>query len=624
MKLLVTIGIIFTCCFTELSAQPRLQWSLRSSSAIMTSPLLLDVYMSPHYADGVGEPYYGQEIYLAGFEVVPPFGVSVSLFMFHPNAEWLFPDGHLQFSSIIRSAPTGSFFSDHAPAKVIFGTTDGCALLSTSGNSFNIPIAGGVTATPVLANMDTDVWPEAVLISNENQLYVWDLEEAQPRNLTGFPKLLDDAANHTPPTVANIDANSPAEIIATTLHAVHVLNRAGNYLSGWPAQFSATISTAPIIGKLDTFDQTSRNIIFATDDGYLYRTRPNGGYLPGTPTNLGSPVDTSPILADLDQNGKPEIIICTSDGRAHVLNANGGYFPGWPVQIPDSLRHGNRESRVNSVFMEPLAADIDGDGVIEVLLFLTEHAALVALEPNGRIKPGYPVLLGRDRSSSGEPQYSNLQAVPAISDIDYDGKLELVMGTAGIFTDSRIKVYELGPDPANPALKPWPMYRQNARHTGVPQEGFAPTCAFPSQRTFAPGGTFEIDFLDYVKDIDTPSVIWKCVISGAQNLRVEQLTATRFRITGPRTWFGGEALALQVSSDGQTCSGSLQVISGYRGDTDANGQIDTDDFDEVAEAIVRRVPSTFYQKWAADYNENGVVNVSDLLALIQMVLIRAK
>src|SRR5262249_16902036 len=50
------------------------------------------------------------------------------------------------------------------------------------------------------------------------------------------------------------------------------------------------------------------------------------------PTHLGSDGVASPVLADLDGDGVDELILATSDGRVHAFHGTGlQELPGWPV-----------------------------------------------------------------------------------------------------------------------------------------------------------------------------------------------------------------------------------------------------------------------------------------------------
>jgi len=55
--------------------------------------------------------------------------------------------------------------------------------------------------------------------------------------------------------------------------------------------------------------------------------------LVGFPVSLESSGESSPVLADMDGDGVLEIVISGSDGRVHVLRGDGTELSGWPVEM---------------------------------------------------------------------------------------------------------------------------------------------------------------------------------------------------------------------------------------------------------------------------------------------------
>ncbi len=61
---------------------------------------------------------------------------------------------------------------------------------------------------------------------------------------------------------------------------------------------------------------------------------------PGFPLDLQASGDSSPTMADLDGNGVLDIIMATADGRVHALDgATGAELPGWPVTTALDVLH---------------------------------------------------------------------------------------------------------------------------------------------------------------------------------------------------------------------------------------------------------------------------------------------
>jgi hypothetical protein len=61
---------------------------------------------------------------------------------------------------------------------------------------------------------------------------------------------------------------------------------------------------------------------------YVYH---DDGLLSGFPVNLGGSGESSPVLADMDGDGVMEIVVGSTSGQIRVLKGNGSNMKGWPV-----------------------------------------------------------------------------------------------------------------------------------------------------------------------------------------------------------------------------------------------------------------------------------------------------
>ncbi len=612
-KVLFFILAVFLIDRSIVSGQMELEWEIVVGSGIAygigleSSPLFLDVYPQ----------YYGQEVYMPSTVLINGNPYSRVYALRANTGDNAFPGGPLDRTGIARSSATGALFENSDFPKIVFANSNGVYFISYDRVDYWQMIGAGVSSTPVLANLDYDNWLEIVVADDSGMLYAWNLDGNLPEDLVGFPVNLQGNINLTSPAVANVNTGDLPEIVVTTENQIHVIDQSGQYLNGWPLFFSSGISTSAAIGKLDNFDDDTRNIVYATDDGVLYISRFNGGLIV-PPIYLGASTDTSPILADIYQDEKPEVIICTSDSRVHAYQANGNSVPGWPVDLSDyttSLIRNRDDIRVNWLFADPLVADIDGDGMLEVIVPIVEEATLVSLSTTGEIETGWPIALGVDDGGS-------FKASPAIGDIDYDGQLELVAGLFGsVEYAPRIKSYQLGP--VSGIDNPWPVYRQNFHRTAALPEpgetGFPPTCDFPARFIFAPTEQLEIDFSQHVYDPDSPSNTWNCSISGLQNLIVNQGNNNWTFLITSNNWTGYEiATCTMTDPDNQSCSNDVLIFCGLKGDVDSNGQITTTDILILLSIILGAEP-TLYQAWAANVNDDLFINIQDLIEIIDIM-----
>jgi len=199
------------------------------------------------------------------------------------------------------------------------------------------------------------------------------------------------------------------------LSAALVASTSPPALQGWPEPLGEATSSSVCLADLDG-DGKPEVLVGAE---YLYVFRPDGtdwhdGDQSPATTGIFSTalhhIPSSPAAADLDGDGIPEIIAASwNDSTVAVWHANGAMVPGWP-------RKGDAP-----FWSTPAIGDIDGDGAPDIVVGSNTNK-LYAWHANGT-----PI-----RGTTGvlfAPQGSIISS-PAIADLNGDGVREIIFGTS--------------------------------------------------------------------------------------------------------------------------------------------------------------------------------------------------
>jgi hypothetical protein len=231
---------------------------------------------------------------------------------------------------------------------------------------------------------------------------------------------------------------------------------------GWPKQLPSEIASSPAVGDVDGDGypdivlgcgaNTDLNLgggvfAFRRDGSLIWQFSPQDTDGNGQPDHVWS----TPALADLDGDGVADVVFGSWDFYIYALKGTTGKpLPGWPFFPHDT------------VWSSPALADLDGDGVPEIIIGADSNTqgppiniqaggALWVLRANGTQFPGFPRFI---TPPTGQAPVG-IQSSPAVGDIDGNGCPEIVVGTGVSSSPAEKYLYAFRRDGST--LPGWPV-----------------------------------------------------------------------------------------------------------------------------------------------------------------------
>lgn len=193
--------------------------------------------------------------------------------------------------------------------------------------------------------------------------------------------------------------------------------------------------------------------------------------------NVIESVHPNPVAADLDNDGIKEVLYPSYDGRMHVYWMDKTEHGNWPFWVNQSGEGFYRFAT------EPVVADLDNDGYAEVIF-----ASWVQKETNQTGKLHILDYLGNPiheislPAAYGSPNWNGVLAAPTLANIDSDADLEIVLNSA----HSGVLAYDL-PNTANARVL-WETGRGNLLRSGSPINGDISQSYFSSSHPISEAG----------------------------------------------------------------------------------------------------------------------------------------
>jgi hypothetical protein len=205
-------------------------------------------------------------------------------------------------------------------------------------------------------------------------------------------------------------APAPASAATATLGLVGTLDHT---LASWsPGAGPRESFSSPAVA--DVTGDSTPEIVVASMDGTVeaFRSTDRGRIWS---RDLGTTaIQSSPTISELSGDGKPDVVVGTMDGRVVVLDGPSGrvirtFRQGAPQYCPVGV-----DCRLDGFFASPAVADINGDGIKDIIAPSYDHSIYAWSKTGG--------LLWRRFLED------TLWSSPVVADIDRDNRPEIILG----------------------------------------------------------------------------------------------------------------------------------------------------------------------------------------------------
>ncbi len=527
-----------------------LLWARDLGAPINSSPAVGDINQDgqPEVVVGVGADVFDMQRQ-GGVVALDRSGNQLWRF----NTQDFYPrDG---FSEGVYGSPTLCDVDGNGSLEIAFGSWDQrIYLLDNQGRSLwnNLPAgatgpgflnADSVWSTAACADLNRDgkweivigaditgggILPDGTVTQNGGFLYVFD----RFGNIL-VRRFLPEAI-YSSPAVADLDRDGTLEIVTGT---------------GWYWWY--------VGGRRST----SAVYVFETEKVFSTLRYDDPGKLPdspGWPQRTELPGFSSPALVDMDGNLDLEIVIGTGDplvpndgingaGSVYAWHHTGQVVSGWPI-YPKNM-YGDD----TAIFSSPTAADIDGDGRMEILFSMIWD--IQVYEADGRFQERLPTLW-------------TVWASPAIGDADGDGSPEVWIGGSKADGDpSKGYLWSFEQTISREGVSDWTQFHRDSYHTGT----LGSPLSFNSGSIFLyrdpDGANAPLTTSLTLRNGSDIGISWQSV-SASSRLRVAP-------VQGAFTGVGQQSLSISVDSSG------LQQGTHALGTVEVDGTAGGNPFDSI-------------------------------------------
>jgi hypothetical protein len=304
-------------------------------------------------------------------------------------------------------------------------------------SAWNFATGPQLDAAPVAADINGNGTDEIIVPGGDKNVHAFTVTEGANNTVT--LSLLRSFTNpgtgeiRTTPVVTDVPGVGRVIFAAGTDGKVFGWNATtGQLLPGWPQSVQPPASVGSLVdanndvyggvaaGDLD--GDGVPEVVITSRNHEVTAFRMNGSVM--WRFNADDTVFTTPLIADIDRDGLPDVIVGGDASQNAFFDAGGNI-----IALSNTGQRKWVHHTTQVVQSSPIAADINGDGTLEIfagtgLNFAGTGNFVYGLDSNGNDLPGWPFQIAAPQTDVSDGSIAS----PVAADVNGDGRPDIIIG----------------------------------------------------------------------------------------------------------------------------------------------------------------------------------------------------